>query len=161
MPASYGINHGAEGMVPWDEVERRLTAARNYWVSSTRPDGRPHAAPVWGLWLNVLDIGSAFYFATDGQSVKGKNLAANPKVVVHLESGDEVVVLEGSVEPVYDRRELAAFADAYQQKYQFRPNISTPSPGVYRLRLAKALAWREKDFPNSATRWQFPTMPPA
>ena len=161
MPDSYGISQAAAGMVPWDEVQRKLTAARNYWISSTRPDRRPHAAPVWGLWLNFLNTGSALYFSTDAQSVKGKNLTANPEVVVHLESGDEVVILEGRVEMVYDRPELEAFADSYQQKYEFRPNVSTPSPGVYRLRLAKALAWLEKDFPTSATRWQFPTTPHA
>ena len=145
----YGISKAPEGMVPWGEVERRLTQARNYWIVSTRPDGRPHAAPVWGLWLSGV-----FYFSTDLESVKGKNLAADPRVAVHLESGDEVVILEGRVELEHNRTTLEAFADAYQAKYRFRPDVAKAEPGVYRLVLEKALAWQEKDFPTSATRWQ-------
>ncbi|MEI6136703.1 MAG: pyridoxamine 5'-phosphate oxidase family protein [Chloroflexota bacterium] len=30
----------------------RLRTAMNYWIATTRPDGRPHAAPVWGVWLD-------------------------------------------------------------------------------------------------------------
>jgi hypothetical protein len=30
----------------------RLTVARTYWISTTRPDGRPHAIPVWGVWVD-------------------------------------------------------------------------------------------------------------
>ena len=129
-----------------------MTAARNYWVCSTRPDGRPHAAPVWGLWLDA-----ALYFSTDSHSVKGLNLAARPDVAIHLESGDEVVMLEGRVELVTARDELRLFVDAYNTKYQFRPNVEdTSGSGVhYRVKLAKVLAWQEKDFPASATRWQF------
>ena len=33
---------------------------------------------------------------------KGRNLAENPNVAVHLESGDDVVILEGVAEVVTD-----------------------------------------------------------
>lgn len=54
--------------------------------------------PVWGIWL-----GGAVYFGTDRRSRKAKNLAANPSLVIHLESGDDAVILEGAAEEVDDR----------------------------------------------------------
>src|SRR4051794_25481300 len=81
----YGIDGSSpEGMLPWSEVVARLEAARNYWICTTRPDGRPHASPVWGLWFE-----DEFVFSTGTDSRKGRNLAENPEVVVHLESGDD------------------------------------------------------------------------
>ncbi len=56
-----------------------------------RPDGRPHAAPAWGVWL-----AGRVCFSTSPGSVKARNLAAHPRVVVHLESADNVVIIEGT-----------------------------------------------------------------
>jgi len=151
MPASYGVERKpSAGMVDWGALGERLASARNYWVATTRPDGRPHAVPVWGLWLD-----GAFYFATDRASRKGRNLRANPALVVHLESGDDVVILEGRAEEVSNRALLARFADAYEAKYQFRPVTGNPAQVVHRLRPRTALSWREGDFVRSATRWRF------
>ena len=53
----YGIDRSAvKGMLPWSFVIDRMNAARNYWIATATPDGRPHVAPVWGLWLD-----EAFY----------------------------------------------------------------------------------------------------
>lgn len=151
MPASYGLDHTAtEAMLPWSVVSDWMASARNYWVGTTRPDGRPHAAPVWGVWLDEV-----LYFATDATSRKGRNLAANPALVVHLESGDEVAIFEGTAEEVTDASLLARFAEAYEAKYRFRPDTGHVPSGVYRLQPRAAFAWREKDFPRSAVRWRF------
>ena len=50
---SYGVPEGEEDMLPWSHVEERMLGPRNYWVATVRPDGRPHAVPVWGVWLMV------------------------------------------------------------------------------------------------------------
>ena len=147
----YGIDaKSTEGLLPWSFVTERMEKARNYWVATTRADGRPHVAPVWGLWLD-----GAFYFSTDPQSVKGRNLARSPEVVIHLESGDEAVIFEGTVQRVTDRDELTRFAEAYDAKYGFKPDPSSPDQGVYRLQPRTALAWTEKEFVTSTTRWAF------
>ena len=150
MPAGYGIHSGPEGLLSWDCVTSQMAVSRNYWVATTRPDGRPHVMPVWGLWLN-----EAFYFSTDRSSIKGRNLAANPHLVVHLESGDEVVILEGLAEVVKERILLTQFTEAYEAKYQFRPEVNETAGGVYRLQARAVFAWRESDYPLSATRWLF------
>ena len=150
MPAGYGLGPEGEGLLAWGDVEQRLSAARNYWVATTRPDGRPHVMPVWGLWID-----GAFHFSTDPRSRKGMNLAANPNAVVHLESGDDVVVVEGTVAPVMDGDFLGRFVEAYDAKYGFRPDPADPGGAFYRLHARVALAWREQDFPTSASRWLF------
>jgi len=93
----YGVPSHRRGMISWEHVEERMVQARNYWVATVRPDGRPHATPVWGLWVD-----RAFYFGAGPRTRKGRNLAENPNVAVHLESGDDVVILEGAAELVTD-----------------------------------------------------------
>ncbi|MBI3961965.1 MAG: pyridoxamine 5'-phosphate oxidase family protein [Deinococcus sp.] len=127
-----------------------MSQARNYWIGTAWPDGRPHAMSVWGLWLN-----EAFYFQTSRGSRKARNLADNPHLVVHLESGDDVVILEGVAEEITNPLLLSQFADAYQAKYQFRPDPSDASAVVYTLQPRVAFAWLETDFPGGATRWRF------
>ena len=150
--AGYGLGDApADGEVlPWSRVTEWLTASRNYWVCTTRRDGRPHAMPVWGLWLD-----DALWFSTDPSSVKARNLGANPEVVVHLESGDEVCVLEGSVRPVTVDDLPVGFVDAYDVKYAFRMNLDDPNFGLFCLAPRVALTWTEAEFPTTATRWTF------
>jgi pyridoxine/pyridoxamine 5'-phosphate oxidase len=138
----YGIAPDEDGLLDWAWAAERLAAARNYWVVTASADGAPHAAPVWGLWQD-----GAFVFGTDPSSRKGRNIAANPRVVVHLESGDEVVSLEGEVEYVVARDELL---DVYEAKYAVRP---AGGPGWCSVRPTRAFAWREEDYPRSATRF--------
>jgi PPOX class probable F420-dependent enzyme len=152
MPAAYGVptdGSGAE-LLPWSWAVEQLEAARNYWVVTTRKDGRPHAAPVWGLWLD-----DAVWFSTSPQSQKGLNIARDPRVVIHLESGDDTVIVEGEVEVPTDRAELERFVGAYEKKYACRPELSDENQGIFVLRPQVAQTWRESDFPQTATRWVF------
>jgi hypothetical protein len=148
----YGLGDApADGSVlPWNRVVEWLTDARNYWVCTTRADGRPHAMPVWGLWLD-----GEIWFSTDPSSIKGRSLEARPDAVVHLESGDEVCVLEGRAERVLDAEPLATFDDLYFQKFDVRPSAMGEAAGVYRMRPTVVLAWTEADFQNTATRFAF------
>ena len=151
VPKSYGIPADlGDGGVPWNRIEEKLAAARNYWVSSTRPDGRPHAMPVWGLWLD-----GALMFSSGRASRKGRNISRNPALAVHLESGDDDVVIEGVAVETRDAALLARYADAYDAKYAFRPDTADASDVTYALRPSIAFTWLETDFPNSATRWSF------
>lgn len=153
MPASYGIQapESGSGLLPWSQVDERMATARNYWIGTTRPDGRPHTMPVWGLWLDGV-----FYFSTGRGSRKERNLTASPHLVVHLESGDDVVILEGVAKEIRDVALLTRYADAYEAKYQVRPDPGDVEGNVtYVLRPHVVFAWQESDFPGGATRWRF------
>lgn len=151
MPPVYGIEPAeAGGMIEWSDVAERLAAARNYWVATTRADGRPHVTPVWGLWLD-----GAVMFDADVKAMKALNLARDPRAVVHLESGDDVVIVEGVAAPMAGDDLRERYADAYEQKYNFRPEGMEGAVG-FRVTPKIVLAWHETDFPKTATRFRFP-----
>ncbi len=150
MPHGYGIALGDEGLLPWSWAEERLVASRNYWIVSADRGGGPHAMPVWGLWLH-----GAVWFSSDAASRKARNITGRPGIVVHLESGDEVVIVEGHAEEVTDRAALEPFARAYEEKYGIPLDLDHPIGLVYRVRPHAVLGWLEKDFPTTATRWRF------
>jgi hypothetical protein len=152
MPG-YGISTGNEGMLEWPWLSSAMRSARNYWVVTVRPNHLPHASPVWGVWVDDV-----FYFGCGQKSQKARNIAANPNVVVHLESGDEVVILEGILELISDKGMFPRLSDEYKRKYNFDPigeNGVQPDDPFFSLKVRKAYAWHEKDFPQSATRWKF------
>jgi nitroimidazol reductase NimA-like FMN-containing flavoprotein (pyridoxamine 5'-phosphate oxidase superfamily) len=133
--------------LPWNEVVTLLAAARNYWIGSTWPDGRPHAMPVWGVWLD-----GALYFSTGDRSRKARNLAADPRCLVHVEAGDVAIVVEGEPAKTDDPETLKPVWAAYKSKYDW---IMDGEP-FYFVRPRLALSFRE-DLGETATRWTFET----
>jgi uncharacterized pyridoxamine 5'-phosphate oxidase family protein len=150
MPQSYGIKESKnpQDYLPWSHLEKRMEEARNYWVATSRPDGRPHVMPVWGMWIE-----GRFYFGTASDSRKGRNLAENPAIAVHLESGDDVVILEGVAEQrMPDEILREKMNEASLAKYQM-PLMLPPGAAMYMLKPRVAFAWSESDFSKTATRW--------
>ena len=98
---------------------------------------------MWGVWHD-----DAVLFGTSPSSLKARNLADNPRLVVHLESGDEVVILEGTAEQITAEESVA---DAYEAKYDHRPSVE----GLWQVRPTRAFAWTESDYPKTATRYAF------
>ena len=151
----YGIPEGREGMLEWGWAEERLTRAPTYWVATMRPDGRPHATPVWGAWVE-----GALHFEGGAHTRRGRNLAANPAVAVHVERGDEVVILEGvakeiaAPEPGLASRLVAAYDAKYHPRYGYRADPDNwRTGGLYVVRATVAFGWAR--FPEDATRWHF------
>ena len=145
-------NDGA-GLLDWEPIAARFAAARNYWVGSASSKGRPHAMPVWGVWLD-----DRFAFSTSPASRKARNLRANPYAAVHLEDGNAVVAIEGRVRELRDRAELAAFLAAYNPKYAWNFTPDQVAEGVFEVAPKYAFAWLggEGDaFGGTATRWRF------
>ena len=112
--------------------------------------------PAWAVWLD-----GTLYFEGSPATRRARNVASNPAVVVHLESGDEVVILEGEArevgkpERVLAERLSAAFTAKYAPtKWEYRP---TPEQwdrgGLWAMRPRRAFGW--SDFPADTTRWQF------
>jgi Pyridoxamine 5'-phosphate oxidase len=127
-------------MLPWAWADERLEASHNYWVATVGP----HASPVWGLWRD-----GSFLFSCEARSRKARDLALDPRLVLHLESGDEVVIVEGVAAPV---AATEADVEEYARKYAYKPD---PGQGWYRVEPQRVLAWREQDYPGSATRFDF------
>lgn len=145
---SYGIPTTAEGLLPWSFVERRLADDRTFWLVTTRPDGAPHARPVWGVFVD-----GAFHCGGGERTRWVRNVGRDPRVTVHRESGEDVVVVEGvadRLDDTADPNRLERIDDAYEEKYGVRHG--TP---VFAVRPSRVLAW--SDYPTDATRWTFET----
>ena len=151
MPG-YGVPVNPDGMLTWAWVDQQMAKSRNYWICSTRPDGRPHAAPVWGVWVDGV-----LYFGTGRESRKYRNLSANPAVAVHCESGDDAVMLEGTVAEVSDKDLLKRVHRAYAEKYPpYNPAEEPESNGLtYAVRARVIMAWQEQNFLKTPARWIF------
>jgi pyridoxine/pyridoxamine 5'-phosphate oxidase len=148
MPG-YGVPAGHKGILPWKWAERRLKQSHNYWLITTRPDGTPHAMPVWGVWVE-----SMFVFSTARESRKAKNLGANPNCVVCNELAKEAVIVEGVVTEVTDPSQIKEFGRPYSRKY--KPWKLDPSMGpIFVVRPRAVFAMYEKKFANAATKWIF------
>ena len=154
MPEGYGVPKSETGMLPWSWARERLEEASLYWVGTTRPDGRPHASPIWGAWVD-----DAFWFEGSPLTRRGKNLAANPAVVVHIERGEDVVI-EGVAEvvtgpdPELATRIVDGFAAKYESTHGYRPDPARwTEGGLYAVRPQMVLGWGA--FPTTATRWRF------
>jgi hypothetical protein len=127
----------------------RLEQAHNYWLATTRPDGRPHVTPLWGVWVD-----GALYFDGLPTTRWGRNLTLNPAATVHLESGEDVVIIEGVVEDLVTSAEVGArVVQAWDAKY----GQAQPEPagrGIFRLRPRTARGWSTSSLADG-TRWQF------
>lgn len=148
----YGIQENEEGLISWDWVDEQLLNTRNYWVTTVRSDQRPHAVPVWGVYVNQI-----VYFGSNRSAQKTKNLQANPAISLHLESGDDVVIIEGKAEIVTDSEDLKQIAIAYHQKHpSYDPDLTfDENTVIFAVLPKKVFAWTEQNFVNDATSWVF------
>jgi general stress protein 26 len=156
VPDGYGVPEHHEGLLPWNFIEERMAAARNYWVCTASQDAKPAATPVWGVWLD-----GKLYFDGSPQTRRGRNIRANPQVTVHLESGDQVVILEGAADILTGAPERA-LAERLSQGYTAKYAESGYSPGpeswdgggLFVFTPEKGLGWSK--FPEDLTRWTLP-----
>ena len=148
----------------WEQGRRDLRDAEVYWLSTVRPDGRPHVTPLLGIWLD-----GALYFCTGPGERKAKNLACNPCCILttgcnRLDGLD--LVVEGQAAKVSDPAELRSVADTFESKYG--AHFTAPEGTWFGLgdtiRRNEALVFRVapstafgfgKGTPYSQTRWSF------
>jgi hypothetical protein len=136
-------------LLDWSWVDEQLQSAGTFWVVGAGP-GAPHPRPVWGVWHDrrlLLSIGSPQLRA---------QLAAGSAVTVHLDSGIEVVVVEGRVHGGTD--EPGALA-AYDAKYDWQYDVAQYGP-LTDVRPRRVLAWRSagpagRDGFVASGRWRF------
>jgi nitroimidazol reductase NimA-like FMN-containing flavoprotein (pyridoxamine 5'-phosphate oxidase superfamily) len=148
----------------WPQALHELAGAEVYWLSTVRPDGRPHVTPLLAIWLH-----GSLYFSTGPDERKAKNLAANRHCV--LTTGQSTLegldlVIEGTADSVSDLSELGRVANTYESKYgsHFVAPEGTWSGMGDAIRQAEILVYRVapeigfgfgKGETYSQTRWTF------
>ncbi|HEY7262781.1 MAG TPA: pyridoxamine 5'-phosphate oxidase family protein [Trebonia sp.] len=139
----------------WPQVAARLAAARSYWLCTTMPSDAPHAAPVWGVVLTYT-----LYLYSERRTVKARNLAADPRVVVHLQSAEDVLIVRGAAEDLGTPAQVPEVVAALSAKYtreedrQYLPDADPDFDVVYAIRPQSAVMWRLADYEGSQRRWR-------
>jgi len=152
---------------PWTTALDQLRGAEIFWISTTRPDGRPHVTPLIAVWHDA-----ALWFTTGAHERKARNLAHNPACTLttgsnHMNDGLDIV-LEGQAECIKDHALLRAVADTYLAKYgedwrfTVRDGVfeheglhESIRSLVFRLRPHRGLGFR-RGAVFGQTRWLFP-----
>ena len=84
-------------------------------LATAGPGGRPHAAPVW------FDVdGDTIVFNTGASTVKGRNLATNPRATLVVQDDRPpfaFVMIEGTVELISDLDEVRTWATRLGGRY--------------------------------------------
>ncbi len=153
--------------LPWSRPRDLLAASTPkpttpFFLGTSRPDGRPHAAGIGALWLD-----GDLYFTSGPGTRKARNLAANPACTISVRLEDIDLVLEGEATRVTDRPTLEQVAGLYAEGGwpavvegdALTAPYSAPSAGpppwyLYRFTLHTAVGVATAE-PNGATRWRF------
>lgn len=161
----YGIPETDDGLLPWSWAETHLRDSLVYWISTVRPDGRPHAVPTWAVWVDA-----ALWFEGGTGTRHARNLAENPNAVASIQVDDDAaLIVEGIVElrrdpgAALERRLLDGFGKYLATRFEYRADPANWSlergGGLWMLRPSLALGWTR--FPDDATRWRFVPEPPS
>ena len=116
----------------WSWVAQQLTAAETYWVDLAGSGPRPHARPVWGVWLDEqlhLSIGTP--------ALRRVAMLGAP-ATVHLPDGLDVVIVEGEVAGPTSSADVIA---AYDAKYDWTYDLEQFGP-LTSIEPSNVLAWR-------------------
>jgi hypothetical protein len=138
----------------WGEIVGRLSGAHHLWLATVGRGGDPSSTPVWGA---VVD-GSLFVYS-ERRTVKARNLAHNQRVVIHLESGSDPLILRGVMIDLGHPGEHPAVLQAFSDKYvedEERPFLPDADPAfdvVWRLDPVSAVTWALPDTEASTRRW--------
>ncbi len=153
MPLAVPLRlYGQQSQKPalgWAWAQFQLESAGTYWVVP-RSEGHPHPRPVWGVWREEC------LYLSIGTPATLRALADDPNVTVHLDSGTDVVIVEGRArQPVSSGDRITA----YNQKYDWDYDVGKYGP-LQCVEPAVVLAWRAagwagRDSFQETGRWQF------
>jgi general stress protein 26 len=145
----------------WAEARAALEKAEIYWITTVRPDGRPHVTPLVAVWSE-----DAMYFCTGADERKNKNIQQNAHCILttgcnSFKEGFDIVV-EGDAVRVSDEAKLKRLAGLWQSKYDWPWTVRNGKfhgdegndALVYEVRPTKAFGFAKGET-FSQTRWSF------
>ncbi len=152
--------------LPCSRARDRLATSESsdvpFFLGTSRPDGRPHAARIGALWHD-----DTLYFTSGAGTRKSRNLAVTPACTISTSLEGIDLVLEGEVSRVTDQPTLEALAarfraggwpaevegDAFTAPYS-APSAGPPPWDLYRFTFHTVFGVATVE-PYGATRWRF------
>jgi general stress protein 26 len=161
--SDYGVPQDPAGALAWEWAEQRLVGNKNYWVVTATASARPHAMPVWGVWLADPD---RFWFSCSPSSRKARNIGENPQCVVTVDDTVECISVEGRARMADLDADAAAIDRAvasYVTKYWDDPDVHAEMEAFVRSHAivevtperAFGIIERAEEFAQRATRWRW------
>jgi len=151
FPEKWHVPNDPKLWITWEHANDKLARETVYWVSTASRLGRPHAAPVWGIWKQ-----SRFYFETAPNSVKGRNLSSNQSLVVHVQDGNDTVILEGTTRREKTTEAMNQLRKDYLRKYQYTPDWSNEQEQIVFMVEPKIIhAWKAPRMHRSLVKFIF------
>ena len=155
--AAYGVPTDLDGALPWSWADSRLSSSRNFWVVTASSDARPHALPVWGVWLSDVE---RFAFSCAPRARKARNLRDNPQIAITVDDTVECVSVEGHAREI-SGADAEPYVVAYARKYEDDPAKQAAlgdfvrSHTIFEVTPERAFGIIERDdeFTRRATRW--------
>jgi hypothetical protein len=154
-----------EDELDWNRAREALSAGPaggTYFLGTTGPDGRPHAAGVGAVWVD-----DALYVVSGPGTRKSRNLEANPACTVSASLAGIDLVIEGTAARVTDTATLERMAAHYRSVGwpaevagdAFTGPYSAPSAGpppwyLYAVDYHTVFGVAGEE-PPGATRWRF------
>jgi hypothetical protein len=122
------------------DTRAKLESEVDLWLATSGSTDGVHLIPLSYLW-----DGTAFLVSTPRASVTGRNLLADGRVRLSLGSTRDVVVVDGTAEPV-DIADLAPeTGDAFATRTGFDPRKLDRPYQYFLIRPRRIQAWREEN----------------
>ncbi|THA75930.1 pyridoxamine 5'-phosphate oxidase family protein [Streptomyces sp. A0642] len=120
------------------DTRARLESEIDLWVATSGSPGGVHLVPLSYLW-----DGDVFLVSTPRASATGRNLLADARVRLSLGPTRDVVIVDGTAEPVDVAGLAPGTADAFAARTGFDPQESAERYQYFRIRPQRIQAWRE------------------
>jgi hypothetical protein len=162
--------------IEWERITRRLDDdlpqapgtggpdRHTCWLATIGADGSPHQHGIGAQWHR-----GSFWFETGSTTVKGRNLARDPRCTLAVATAEFDLVVRGTAHRVLDPDAVAELAGVWrdggwpaevdESGVALTASYSAPSAGpppwhVYRLHATGATALATSE-PGGATSWTF------
>ena len=144
----------------WEWVAAQLTESKHYWLCSVHPPSTvgsavlPHVVPRWCVYVD-----GKIYYDGSPDTRHARNIEENPHIAVHLESGSDAIILEGTSAPAdkpspeFGRK----LSQAYRKKYKELGYAPKPDQwdagGLFVFTPRQCIAW--SNFTQDPTKFIF------
>lgn len=130
------------------QLIQRFAASECSWLTTVRPNGRPHIAPVWHVWFQ-----HRAWVVTTACAVKVANIRQNPHVVITDTNARHPIIIEGlaSIAPEAE----ADLRPLFLAKYDWDIRTDEAYDTIIAIRPVKVLAWGEQDGRRWSHRWRW------